>query len=143
MNELPVIGADIVHLDRHTFMWVQLTHFGQAPESDTSALAALIASPGYDHDYASLFQVEQGPARSVDEHLYPPLHGRWWLSAIDVGGFALTTAAEAEKRIRSWANDQNWIDSSYRQPPAVFRRLQPVFDLLRVGNVYTLLPARS
>ena len=46
VDELPVIAADIVHLDKNTFMWVQLTHFGEAPKGDMSAIAALIASPG-------------------------------------------------------------------------------------------------
>ena len=131
VDELPVIGADIVHLDKNTFMWVQLTHFGEAPEGDMSAIAALIVSPGYAHDYASPFHVEQQPVE-------PPVHGRWWLSAIEAGRFEPTTAAEAEERIRSWVDDQDWIDPSYRQPPDVLRRLQTVFDLLRGGKVYTL-----
>ncbi|MFE6255918.1 hypothetical protein [Agromyces sp. NPDC057865] len=94
MDELPVIGADIVHLNKHTFMWVQVTHFGKPPEDDMSAIAALIASPGYADDYASPLQIEQ---QLVD----PPVHGRWWLNAIQAGSFEPTTAAEAEERIRS------------------------------------------
>lgn len=131
MDELPVIGADIVHLDKNTFMWVQLTHFGEVPEGDSFAIAALIASPGYAHDYASPLHIERQPVgRRV--------HGRWWLDAIEAANFEPTTAMEAEDRIRSWVNDQDWIDPSYRQPLDVLQRLQPVFDLLRTGNVYAL-----
>ncbi|MEF3404639.1 hypothetical protein [Agromyces sp. CCNWLW203] len=132
MNGLPVVGADTVHLDRHTFMWVQLTRFGGAPEDDRSAIASMIASPGYAFDYASPFDVEQQPAS-------PPVHGRWWLSAIDTARFRPTTAEVAESRIRSWIDDQDWVDPTYRQPPDVHRRLLPVYDTLRSGSIYTLM----
>ena len=132
MNGLPVIGADIVHLDKRTFMWVRLTHFGAPPEDDRSAIAAVIASPGYAHDYASPFDVEQQPSS-------PPVHGRWWLREIDANSFRPTTAEVAEARIRSWVDDQDWVDPTYRQPPDVHRRLLKVYDLLRAGNVYTLV----
>lgn len=120
-------------MDKNTFMWVQLTHFGLHSGDDRSAIAALIASPGYAHDYASPFLVDQHPDPD-----YGPVHGRWWLSAIHPGRFAATTAGEAEALIRTWAEDQNWVDPEYQQPTDVLGRLQPVYELLRSGSLYQL-----
>jgi len=44
---LRLVGSDIVHMDKNTFMWVQLTHFIFDPSlDDRSALTGLIARPG-------------------------------------------------------------------------------------------------
>jgi hypothetical protein len=136
MRTLPLIGAEIVHLDKHTFMWVQLTRFGMTPGNDQDVLAALIASPGYDDDYAS-------PLHVGEERNEPAVHGRWRLSAIHTGMFEPTTAATAEARIRSWVDDQPWNDPTYRQPAEVHLRLQKVYDLLRTGDLYTLRNPRE
>lgn len=133
MAVLPVVGAEIIHMDKNTFMWVQLTHFGLRSGDDRSAIAALIASPGYAHDYASPSQVDQHPHPT-----YAPVHGRWWLSAIHPDLFEVTTADEAENLIREWAEHQEWTDLEYRQPADVLRRLQPVYELLRTGRLYQL-----
>lgn len=113
-------------------MWVQLVHFGDVPEDHPRALAALIASPGYAHDFASPFS--EDPQR-----LDPPVHGRWRLDAISVDSFKATSYEIAEAGIREWANEQDWMDPSFRQPPEVDRRLAAVYDLLRKGSVYQLI----
>ncbi|MFF2493524.1 hypothetical protein [Agromyces sp. NPDC058064] len=143
MGGLPLIGAKTIHLDKNTFMWVQTTHFGSPPADDRSALAALIASPGYAFDYAVPYPLEELLEEELErdrERLpsSPPVHGRWWLSEIRESSFRSTTAGEAEARIRSWADDQDWADPGYRQPPEVHERLQWVHNLLRLGTVYTL-----
>lgn len=133
MKALPIVGAEVIHMDKGTFMWLQVTHFGFHSGDDRSAIAALIASPGYAHDYASPFHVDQRPAPD-----YGPVHGRWWLAAIHPDRFKATTADEAEELIQQWAKDQDWADSEYRPAADVLGRLQPVCELLRSGNLYQL-----
>lgn len=129
---LPIVGSDLVSMDKHTFMWVQLTHFlFDSSLNDRSALDRLIASPGYAHDYASPFD-------STASVIEPALHGRWYRDHIHLGLFEPCSAAEAEAVIQSWVDDQEWTDPDYRQPPEVHARLGKVYDLLRAGNVYKL-----
>lgn len=98
-------------------------------------LASLIASPGYAHDYASPFDADA----VVTE---PAIHGRWWRSSIRAESFEPWTAADAESLLQAWADDQEWTDPDFRQPPAVQRRLQDVHALLRSGRLYKLdIPA--
>lgn len=41
-------------------------------------------------------------------------------------------------RAQSWADEQEWTDPEFRQPPEVQRRLHEVYRLLGSGNVYRL-----
>lgn len=130
--ELPIIGSGLVPMDKHTFMWVQLTHFSfDSSLNDRSLLARLIASPGYAHDYASPFD-------STASVIEPALHGRWFRDHIHPSLFEPCSAADAEALIQSWADDQDWTDPGYRQPSEVHARLARVYALLRAGNVYML-----
>jgi hypothetical protein len=73
---LRLVGSDIVHMDKGTFMWIRLTHFAiETAQDDRSLLASLIASPEYAHDYTGSFDA----AAVVTE---PAVHGRWWHSSI-------------------------------------------------------------
>lgn len=144
MNGMPLINAETVHLDKNTFMWVQITQFGDTADDDDSTLAAMIASPAYDDDFSTAFNLEhrlrqEQQPHAVPQSSTPPVHGRWWLSAIGVDSFRSTTAFDAEARIRSWADHQDWIDPTYRQPPEVHGRLERVYEVLKAGNIYTLV----
>jgi hypothetical protein len=129
---LRLLGSDIVHMDRGTFMWIRLTHFAaEAAQDNRSLLASLIASPAYAHDYASPFDA----AAVLTE---PAVHGRWWRSSIHPGLFTPWTAPDAESLIQAWADGQAWADPGFRQPPAVQQGLQDVYALLRSGDLYKL-----
>jgi hypothetical protein len=129
---LRLVDADMVPMDKHTFMWVQLTHFAfETAQDDRSVLTSLIASPGYAHDYASPFNA----AAVVTE---PAVHGRWWRSSIHPELFTPWSASDAESLIQDWADHQDWTEPSFRQPPAVQRRLQDVYAVLRSGGLYKL-----
>lgn len=129
---LQLVGSDIVHLDKNTFMWVQVTHFAiDADQQDAEILSSLIASPGYAHDYASPFPSEGAPFGKR-------VHGRWVLNAITVGRFEAITADRAEADLNRWANEQDWVDPDYRQPPDVMQRLRALYPLLRSGDIYKL-----
>lgn len=131
---LPLIGDDVVHLGPRTYMWVQLTHFTIDPDQeDSSLLESLTESPGYQHDYASPF-----PRDGSSELRSPGIHGRWILSAINRDLFEATTADEAKAGIQSWANEQDWTDLDYSQPPEVMQQLEAVYLLLDSGPVYKL-----
>lgn len=134
---LSLVGSDVVHLDKNTFMWIQLTTFKIEPEqSDRSLIESLIASSGYAHDYASPFDANAVVAE-------PAVHGRWWRSSITAESFVPCTATDAEALMQAWANEQEWTDPNYRQPPEVQCRLQDVHALLRSGVLYKLKnPAR-
>lgn len=100
---LNVAGSDIVHMAHGTYMWVQLTHFAiDEDQDDRSLLAALIASPGYAHDYASPFEAEAAPAE-------PAVHGRWWRSELNPDLFDPCAANEAKAVIQAWA-DAPFVD---------------------------------
>lgn len=127
---LPLVGSDIVHLDKNTFMWVQMTRFVIDPaRGDSELIASLIASPGYAHDYASPFPSGSAPVGET-------LHGRWVLSAISADLFEPSTASRAEADLLRWATEQDWTDPGYQQPPEVMERLRSVLMLLRTGRVY-------
>ena len=128
---LRLVGSDIVHMDKGTFMWIRLTHFAiETAQDDRSLLASLIASPAYAHDYASPFDA----AAVVTE---PAVHGGWWRGSIHPELFMPWAASDAESLIQDWTG--NWThDLDYRPPPAVQRRLQDVYDLLRSGDLYKL-----
>lgn len=129
---LRLVDSDIVHMDKGTFMWIQLTHFAIDPaQDDRSLLALLIATPGYAHDYASPFDAEP----VVTE---PAIHGRWWRSSIHAESFEPWTSTDAESLLQAWADDQEWTDPDFRQPAPVQRRLQDVYGLLRSGDLYKL-----
>lgn len=129
---LQLVGSDIVHLDTVTFMWVQITHFAfDVDQADAEILASLIGSPEYAHDYASPFPSESGPFGT-------PIHGRWFLNAIDVDRFETTTADRAEADLHSWANEQDWTELGHRQPPDAMHRLRAVYSLLSAGDIYKL-----
>jgi hypothetical protein len=129
---LRLVGSDIVHMDNGTRMWIQLTHFAlETAQDDRSLLASLIASPAYAHDYASPFDA----APVVTE---PAVHGRWRRGSIHPGLFMPWAASDAESLIQGWADGQDWTDPDFRQPPAVQRRLQDVYALLRSGDLYKL-----
>lgn len=129
---LRLVGSGIVHMDKNTFMWIQLTHFSvDSSLDDRSVLGGLIACPGYVHDYASPFDAEA----PVTE---PALHGRWYRDQIRVEMFEPSSASDAEAIIQGWADNQEWTEPGYRQPPEVQARLAPVYDLLRAGTVFRL-----
>ena len=48
------------------------------------------------------------------------------------------TAPNAQELIQDWADNQNWTDPDFRQPPQVQQRLQDVCALLRSGDLYKL-----
>jgi hypothetical protein len=115
-----------------TFMWVQVTHFAfDAAQEDRAILASLIASPGYAHDYASPFDGQM-------EVTEPAVHGRWWRDRVHVRLFEPWSPTDAETLIRRWADQQDWTESDYRQPPEVHASLQGVYLLLRSGQLYKL-----
>jgi hypothetical protein len=129
---LRLVGSDIVHMSKGTFMWIQLTHFAiETAQDDGSLLASLVASAGYAHDYASPFDA----GAVVTE---PAIHGRWWRSSIHAELFKPWTATNAQSLLRSWADEQEWTDPGFRQPPAVQGRLQDVYALLQSGVLYKL-----
>lgn len=130
---LRLASSDIVALDDGTFMWVDLRHFAieAAEGGDRSLLASLIASTGYAHDYASPFDADA----VVTE---PAIHGRWWRSSIHPDSFQPWTVTDAESLLQAWADEQEWPGPDFRQTPAVQRRLQDVYALLRSGVVYKL-----
>src|SRR5512139_2361201 len=101
---LPLVGSNIIHLDRNPFMWVQLTQSLIDPaQADRSLLASLIASSGYAHDYASPFQSDSAPFGQ-------PIHGRWRLTAIHPDLFEPTTArrAEVEHEVAEEGSRSSW-----------------------------------
>jgi hypothetical protein len=130
---LRLVGAEIVHMEKGTFMWIQLTHFAfEVAQDDRSLLASLIASDGYAHDYASPFD---GNAPVTE----PAVHGRWWRTSLHADSFEPWVGAEAESLLQSWADNQEWTDPDFRQPPAVQERLKDVYALLRSGDLFTLV----
>ena len=113
-------------------MWVQLTHFEfDRSVDDRSVLAELVASPGYVHDYASPFDNE-APV------IEPALHGRWFRECIQADSFEPWTASSAQDAIRAWADNQEWTEPGYRQPPDVHERLGTIYALLHTGSVFKL-----
>lgn len=132
MEPLTVVGDDSIRLSKGTFAWVQITHFRIPLSDDRSTLAALIESPGYDHDYAS-------PFRAQHADYDPPVHGRWPLSAITADGFRPTTLGAAVARIRSWAETHEQSGPGNPLPPQIVERLEQVHSVLRCGTVYTLV----
>lgn len=132
MEPLEVIGHELLRLDEHAFAWVQITTFRYPHDDDRRTLAALIASPGYGHDYASPFKM---PLPTFD----PPVHGRWRLSAIGVDDFSPTTTDVAINRIRAWADDYEETGPDNPLPKQIAERLERAYDLLRSGAVYTLV----
>jgi len=129
---LPLVGDDIVHLGSGTFMWVQLTPYLIDPDQgDQSILESLIESPGYQHDYASPFP----PAGEVRAW---GIHGRWRVDAIHPDLFAPSRAEAAKAEIDVWANDQDWTDPEYSQPPDAIQRLETIYSLLGSGTVLKL-----
>ncbi len=127
-----LVSSDLVHMDKYTFMWIQLTHFAiDTAQDDRSLLASLITNPGYAHDYASPFDAETAI-------IEPAIHGRWWRSSVHPDLFEPWTAVDAESLLQRWADDQEWTDPNHRQPPAAHRRLQDVCALLRSGELYKL-----
>ena len=53
MGALPVVGHELIHLDRGTSTWVAIIRFAAPEADDLATIAALIASPGYADDYIS------------------------------------------------------------------------------------------
>lgn len=130
---LRLVGFEVVHMDRGTFMWIQLTHFAvKEAQDDCSLLTSLVASDGYAHDYASPFDGEA----SVSE---PAIHGRWWRSSIHADAFEAWAAGDAASLLQSWADNQDWTDPDFRQPPPVQEQLKEVYALLRTGELYKLV----
>ena len=129
---LRLVGSDIVHMGKGTFMWIQLTRFAiETARDDRSLLASLITSAGYAHDYASPFDAEA----VITE---PAIHGRWWRSSVHAELLEPWTAADAKSLLQSWADEQEWTDPNYGQPAAVHRRLQDVYAVLRSADLYKL-----
>ncbi|MDZ5623555.1 hypothetical protein SFC88_22195 [Nocardioides sp. HM23] len=129
---LRLVGSEVVPMGAGTFMWIQVTHFAFNPsQSDRSLLAALIASPGYAHDYASPFDSEAVATGSA-------VHGRWWRSAISPELLEPWTAAAAESVLQAWADDQTWSDPGHPSTACRSTRLQEVCALLRSGDLYRL-----
>lgn len=115
-----------------TRMWIQLTHFDtETGQDDRALLASLIASPAYADDCASPFDA----AAPVTE---PAVHGRWWRSSIHPERFVPWAASDAMSLIQKWADEQDWTDRDFRQPPAVQRRLKDVYALFQTGDLYKL-----
>ena len=126
------VGSEILHMDKGTFMWIQLTHFAMDPAlDDRSLLSALVVNDAYAHDYATPFDADS----TVTE---PAVHGRWWRDSIRGDSFEPSTPIDAQTVLQTWAHEQDWVDPHYRQPPEVQARLQKVYTLLRSGNLYRL-----
>lgn len=129
---LRFLSSEIVHMDRSTFMWIQVTAFAlDLGLSDRKVISALISSPEYAHDYASPFDAHS----AIKE---PAVHGRWMRSSITVESFVPCTAASAEDRLHSWATEQEWTEQSSPRPLEVRQRLHGVCTLLRAGTLYEL-----
>jgi hypothetical protein len=129
---LSVTGSDIVHMETGTYMWVQLTHFTiEANQDDHLLPSALIASPGYAHDYASPFDAETTP----DE---PAIHGRWWRSELHPDLFHPCTPGEAKAAIQAWAAAPFVEEHAFKPSPEIQRGLEAVYALLDSGRVYRL-----
>lgn len=129
---LRLVGSDIVPLGDGTFMWIQVTHFAIDPsQTDHSILEALIASPGYAHDYASPLDDQAAATESA-------VHGRWWRSAIHAELLDPCTPAAAESTLRAWADDQTWSDLRHPSTACRSTRLQSVRALLQTGQLFKL-----
>jgi hypothetical protein len=127
-----LVSDDIVHMDKLTFMWVQLTHFSfDIADEDREVLEQLVENDAYAHDYASPFPSHPQP-------LDTRIHGRWNLCAIAADRFQPIAPDAAIELLEQWANDQEWTDPGYSQPPEVMERLEPVHRLLRSGTVLQL-----
>ena len=130
---LPVISADVIHMGKSTYMWIQIVHFAiDTSKSDSTCLASLVASPGFAHDYASPYPSTHAELTS------DAVHGQWWLSALSSDCYQPITAEQAKHDLERWANEQDWVVPEYRQPADAMDRLRTVHALLRTGTVYKL-----
>lgn len=129
---LRLVGSDVVHVDKSTGRWVQMTRFAFDPSRDDhSVLTALIASPGYAHDYES-------PLDASAKATEPAVHGRWYRDQIHANLFDSWTASDAKSLINAWVDDEEWYDPGHRPPPGLHALLEPVYDLFRTGKLYKL-----
>lgn len=129
---LRLVGSNILHMDPGTYMWIQLTEFAlDGLADDRAILAALIASSGYAHDYASPFD----PAAPAPN---PAVHGRWRRDRIHPESFRSCTAVEAESVLQAWAHAQEWMDADVNRSPGTQHQLRGVYALLRSGHLFTL-----
>ena len=56
-----------------------------------------------------------------------------------MSGRSLGSASRRPRRLGElWADNQNWTDPDFRQPPEVRQRLQDVYALFRSGDLYKL-----
>ena len=119
-------------MGRHTYMWVSILNFSLAMEADDrGVIDTLVRSRFYAHSYAWPFDLDE----VVED---PAIHGRWLRERICADRFDPCAPAEAERVLRSWANDQDWTDPTFRQPPDAQARLQNVIDSLGTAPLYRL-----
>jgi hypothetical protein len=90
--EITHTGHVFINFANRTFQWVdiQLFHLSEAAE-DLAILRAVIAHERFGNDYAT------GPGGN------PERHGPYWRNRITADCYALITAEDAERRLRSWA----------------------------------------
>lgn len=122
------------HLDmaEHSYMWILVVRFDLTDAlDDAGVIAAVINSPQYGYDFASPFDGDASPS-------HPEIHGRWWRTYVTADHFHPCAPAHAVEVVRHWAEEQDWTDSEFTQPPDVQERLEDAYSLLRSGQVYEL-----
>lgn len=123
---LRFLGHDLVHMDEHTYSWVDIKRFAfEGPASVHDVLAALIGHEQYGDDYAG---GDVGRAKVI--------HGRYVLSDIRVESFKASSAEEATRVIAEWADRVNGPNGPGVASSEVRARLDAeVFPLLAAGEV--------
>lgn len=132
MLNLRFLGHDLVHLDEHTYSWVDIKRFAfDAPASAQDVLAALIDHEQYGDDYAG---GDVGRDRNI--------HGRYVLSDIRADSFKATSAEEATRVISEWADRVNGPNGPGVASSEVRSRLDTkVFPLFATGDVLRFVSA--
>jgi len=127
---LTFVDHELVHLDEGTYCWVDIKRFviGDVNADDRSLLAALIADRRYRDHYAGQEPLEQ----DQDD-----LHGPYWLRAITPEMFEVSRRDEAERTIRSWA------DEPESQSVETQTRLRDAVYPLLTGTIYRLPDLRD
>jgi hypothetical protein len=126
----------LLHMDRDTFMWVDLKAFDIIEaRTNEQLLTALMAMPAYRHDYCSPFD----PADM--DYPGPALHANWWLDRLAPSMFEAVDADVAVESVRAWAEDQDWVNGYDGPSNETRERLRDnVLSLFADGEVFKLHP---
>ncbi|AXE37291.1 hypothetical protein [Acidipropionibacterium virtanenii] len=132
MTEVRFASTELVHMDRNTYMWVDLMHFSVDPgATDHQILTALMDA----HEYHTMYIFGDGEFAED-----PPVHASWAVKDLDTTMFRPTDAASAQGIILAWAN---WTEDErhYTQSRETMSRLNSeVLAYLRPGDVYEFHP---